>query len=166
MKRRGFTLVELLIIIAIIGVLSSMMMINATGSTGKAKAMTIANNVASCRTAATLYYSQVLFDSDTNAATTDTVIKKYVGAWDDFANGATIKYTLPNGAEAATATYEDWAINVDFSGDNEKDEIAEYLVKIPRFSTVYDYTTACKFQVNLWTGVISEYKAPKAKGNG
>ncbi len=53
--RKGFTLVELLIVIAILGTLSAAMSVSVIGSTAKAKAATIASNVEACVNAAALY---------------------------------------------------------------------------------------------------------------
>ncbi len=73
---KGFTLVELLIIIAIIGILSATMMVSVTGSTAKAKANAIANNVASCRLAASSYYGDHIDDGAYATAKTSTATDK------------------------------------------------------------------------------------------
>ena len=51
MKRRGFTLVELLIIIAVIGVLASMMMISSGDTVASAKASNIISNMRNMKAA-------------------------------------------------------------------------------------------------------------------
>ena len=51
-KRKGFTLVELLIVIVVIGVLSTMMMLSSTEAVSSAKAATIISNMRNLKTAA------------------------------------------------------------------------------------------------------------------
>ncbi len=55
-KRKGFTLVELLIVIVVIGVLSAMMMLSSTEAVTSAKASNIVSNLRNLKTAALAYY--------------------------------------------------------------------------------------------------------------
>ena len=55
-KRKGFTLVELLIVIVVIGILSSMMMMSSTEATSSARASNIVSNLRNLKTAALAYY--------------------------------------------------------------------------------------------------------------
>ena len=55
-KRRGFTLVELLIVIVVIGVLSGMMMLSNTEAVTSAKAAKIINNMTNIKKAVTAWY--------------------------------------------------------------------------------------------------------------
>ena len=59
-KRRGFTLVELLIVIVVIGVLSAMMMLSSTEAVSSAKASNIVSNLRNWKTAALAWYADHL----------------------------------------------------------------------------------------------------------
>ena len=165
MKRKGFTLVELLIVIAILGVLSATMMINVSGSTSGAKASAIATNIAECRRAAALYCYEKGDGGDANidtSTTAKTVITTYVGTWSDFSTG-NIKYTAEGEGR------ENWVVKVDFSAETDKDNIATALAKIKGFGNYGDkkggegadkdnpadsVVSTGKFKVTLWTGKV------------
>ena len=55
-RRKGFTLVELLIVIVVIGILAAMMMMSSTEAVSSAKANNIVTNLVAMKTAALLYY--------------------------------------------------------------------------------------------------------------
>ena len=63
-KRRGFTLVELLIVIVVIGVLSAMMMLSSTEAVSSAKASNIVSNLRNLKTAALAWYADNLDSAD------------------------------------------------------------------------------------------------------
>lgn len=55
-KREGFTLVELLIVIVVIGILSAMMMLSSTEAVSSARANNIISNLRNLKTAALAFY--------------------------------------------------------------------------------------------------------------
>ena len=71
-KHKGFTLVELLIVIVVIGILASMMMISTSESTSTAKANTIISNLRNFSMAAMAYYTD---NMDTFGKTPSTEIE-------------------------------------------------------------------------------------------
>ena len=57
-RRKGFTPVELLIVIVVIGILSAMMMISSSEAVSSAKATNIVNNLRAMKVAALSYYEE------------------------------------------------------------------------------------------------------------
>ena len=86
-KRKGFTLVELLIVIVVIGILSAMMMLSSTEAVTSAKASNIVSNLRNLKTAALAMYidSMDQFDGGSlaDAVTIDNVVK-YMNGGKDF----------------------------------------------------------------------------------
>ena len=56
--RKGFTLVELLIVIAVLGVLTAMMQLSGTNAAASAKAAAIVNSLQTWRTAVSMYVAE------------------------------------------------------------------------------------------------------------
>ena len=78
-KRRGFTLVELLIVIVVIGVLSAMMMLSSTEAVSSARASNIISNLRNLKTAALAWYADHLDEADSvNISTKRAEILKYM----------------------------------------------------------------------------------------
>ena len=67
--RKGFTLVELLIVIVVIGILVSMMMLSSTEAVTSAKANNIVSNLRNLKTAALAYYTDNMDDLSRTGAT-------------------------------------------------------------------------------------------------
>ena len=62
--RKGFTLVELLIVIAIVGVLAAMMTMSSTSGTASAKAATIVSGLRTVKSAVTMFTADYVTSTD------------------------------------------------------------------------------------------------------
>ena len=82
MRRKGFTLVELLIVIVVIGILSAMMMLSSTEAVTSAKASNIISNLRNFKTAALAYYVDHLDDleDETKKTINMTDVAKYLNS--------------------------------------------------------------------------------------
>ena len=80
-KRKGFTLVELLIVIVVIGILSAMMMLSSTEAVTSAKASNIVSNLRNLKTAALACYTDSMDTYSSGKASPDIkAIFKYLGS--------------------------------------------------------------------------------------
>lgn len=124
-KRKGFTLVELLIVIVVIGILSAMMMLSSTEAVSSAKASNIVSNLRNLKTAALAMYVDNLdaFDGATALPTTGfptgytdwrSVLIKYLNAGGS-SNTVDTSYQM-------TITNGKWYVYVNSIGDSRVSE--------------------------------------------
>ena len=153
---KGFTLVELLIVVAILATLTAAMTSSISGASAKAKASTIASNVDIMKTVAKSCQSNggplaVITGNTSTAptslseATADNVLAGGMPAWADFSDTntkATIKYTADTtDANNNTGKGPDhWAVTIDFSKDSERDDIRTALKAIKGYGKYYKVT--------------------------
>lgn len=75
-KKKGFTLVELLIVLVIVGVLSGLLMVSASGALDKAEATKISSDLKNIRSASFLYFA----DESKWPSTDITLVNPYLSA--------------------------------------------------------------------------------------
>lgn len=113
MKRRGFTLVELLIVIVVIGILSAMMMLSSTEAVTSAKASNIVSNLRNLKTAALAMYVDSMDQFDKHEIEPEIAkVVKYMNGGENFTDagysiesqdlGWFLKYTI-SGTSTETA---------------------------------------------------------------
>jgi general secretion pathway protein G len=103
-KARGFTLVEMLIVIAIIGILSGGLMLTMGAGTDKAEASRIVSDLNSLKLAAGLYYADNLGGEMTPSV---EVLKPYMSSPESLAGG---RYEFVSGQDAGQ-----WFVGCDIS---------------------------------------------------
>jgi general secretion pathway protein G len=103
-KARGFTLVEMLIVIAIIGILSGSLMLTMGAGTDKAEASRIVSDLNSLKLAAGLYYADNLGGEMTPSV---DALKPYMSAHEALSGG---RYEFLSGQDAGQ-----WFVGCDVS---------------------------------------------------
>ena len=111
MKRKGFTLVELLIVIAIIGALTAMMTLSAGTSAAKAQAASIISGFKMVRTAVIQYELASADQGPTVGHFNDVASKDYVGPE---SLGLLGKYVVT----ADDVTSNDWTATYSYGSNN------------------------------------------------
>ena len=106
-KRAGFTLVELLIVIIIIGILAGSMMLVAGSGTDKAEATKIVSNLRSLKSAALLYYADEAGKGTAVAIPAAASLDKYMDRKlaDMGEVGTTKMYSIQQGTDAFAANW-------------------------------------------------------------
>ena len=181
--RKGFTLVELLIVVSILATLTATMTMSVSGATAKAKAATIASNIEAMKTAAAKYpYTLAEVGYALADIPTDVMLTESLPTWKDFSTG-TIQYAVTT--ETGNGP-NNWSVSVSFSKDAEREAIKTALQELPGFTNSYAITktpgtsaavSGTKtvesgvevmgqdvywFQVNLTTGAITALAADSA----
>ena len=140
-KREGFTLVELLIVIVVIGVLSAMMMLSSTEAVSSAKAADIVSDLRNLKTAALAWYADNLdaVKDVTNLNDKKSEIAKYM-------NNETLgdKYTF-----GGTSAGNNWFVWYNVGSDTKVKE---------KLKSRKSSTGLCGTTNNNWT-TSSDYEA-------
>ena len=128
--RKGFTLVELLIVVAIMGVLAAMMSLTAGSSTATAKAAAINNNIHNIKMAAMMYMIQQgdsFAETNLNATVIDATNAVSITTLN--ANNTRIQYKIVAGTENDTthAITAGAYVICSFANDTDKTAIATAL---------------------------------------
>ena len=135
--RKGFTLVELMIVIGVIGILGAMGIISGQGATSAAKAATILENLNSAASAMMTYYQLNMNDIDKNGLTdttdgatptpnvTKSAAEKLAEGANHYIKGGILKSTAADGDYSVTivgtAPKQDWYVLYTFVPDSTGD---------------------------------------------
>ena len=136
--RKGFTLVELLIVVAIIGVLATMMTLSSGNTSAKASAAKIASNFKTIRSAAVLY---AMASSDTNPSPHHFM--KVASA--EYIGGESIKMARKFTLDSTDA--KTWYASYTFSSTAEADAFKGYSTDLSMTGTGTNGTAGVKMRI-------------------
>ena len=123
--RKGFTLVELLIVIAVLGALSAAMTMSSSTATAKAKAAAIVNNLKICTSGAQVYNFEHADDKGLGEITTTAMLAEAVPSFTKFtAVDANDTDTILYAAVDDTAGPAGWTITVTLKGTDKSNIVA------------------------------------------
>jgi len=116
-KSKGFTIIELIVVIAIIAVLAAIVLANVTGFINKGKDAAAEGNLATLITNATLFYSDTnKGDSTYNGFPADS---SYISVIDALSNaGYAVTFTCDTGSDCHTAATS-WCASVLLKANSE-----------------------------------------------
>ena len=142
--RKGFTLVELLIVIAILGTLSAAMTVSSSTATAKAKAAVIANNLKTCTSGAQVYMFEHTDASTTLTTSTADMLADAVPNFTEFQEISGTSDTIIYAAvdkSGVDKVPDKWTITVTLSG-SDKGDIVAALKSIKGFKNLTAVSTA------------------------
>ncbi|MBQ7570504.1 MAG: type II secretion system protein [Synergistaceae bacterium] len=145
-KRKGFSLVELLIVIVIMGILGAGVMLSSGGAVASARALTIINDLRSLKEAALLFY----LDNPDTAPTIDA-LKTYIDNSEKLTGENTPYSVKPN---TAGDTY---FIGYSLTGDPNKDDIKTRLKSRAKSAGLLNALDTSQVYENAETVYIKAY---------
>ena len=143
MKRKGFTLVELLIVIVVIGILSAMMMLSSTEAVSSARASNIVSNLRNLKTAALAFYIDSMDVTDGKKITdigADKAFYHIKRHLNNEAEGNFTGYDVADGADTNT----DWYLKVTVTDSRVKEKLASRAASVGLLKAAKKPTTADK----------------------
>ena len=155
MKRKGFTLVELLIVIVVIGILSAMMMLSSTEAVTSARASNIVSNLRNLKTAALAMYVDNLDTFDGNKTAFDQITcPTGFNSWRDvlvkYLNAGGSSNTVDNSYQIKNVNGT-WYVYVSSIGDKRVSEkLAGRAKSVGLLGSTYAQMVATDDEVNMW----------------
>ena len=118
-KRKGFTLVELLIVIVVIGILSAMMMMSSTEAVTSARASNVVSNLRNLKTAAlALYTDSMDHFYDATHEPTIAQVQGYLNSGTNVSDGNS--YDIEVSASTNTETAGSWFLKCQIKGTTDE----------------------------------------------
>ena len=115
-KRKGFTLVELLIVIVVIGILSAMMMLSSSEAVSSARATTIVADLRNLKTAALALYTDNI--DDYSKATIDNDKKPDMAKLQPYLTSGKDANTLKTEGYTILTNDNGWFVGYEIKGTN------------------------------------------------